>query len=100
MSYTPGPWDLIQHGEKDSRVGRRTLLAIVYSEAYQDRKNQEANARLIAAAPDLLEACKAMLADPLAPVTTQSMQAARIAIAKAEAQSPETDGPQSQEANK
>jgi len=58
MPHTPGPWDLVQHNEKDSRVGRKTLLAIVYSEAYRDRENQEANARLIAAAPDLLEACR------------------------------------------
>lgn len=56
--YTPGPWNLVQHNEKDSRVGRKTLLAIVYSEAFRDRENQEANARLIATAPDLLEACR------------------------------------------
>jgi len=57
-SHTPGPWDKIVHDDKCSRVGAKTLIAVVYSEAFKDRENQEANARLIAAAPDLLEALK------------------------------------------
>ena|ERR1035438_9712294 len=56
--HTPGPWDRIMHEEKCSRVGAKTLIAIVYSEAFRDRENQEANARLIAAAPDMLEVLK------------------------------------------
>ena len=43
----------------------------------------EANARLSAAAPDLLEALKNML-DDSAPGVVQRYQAARAAIAKAE----------------
>jgi DNA-directed RNA polymerase subunit RPC12/RpoP len=58
--HTPGPWDKVVHGERDSRVGASTLIAIVYSTAFRDRENQEANAHLIAAAPDLLEALKSI----------------------------------------
>jgi hypothetical protein len=54
--WTPGPWDKIVHGERESRVGANTLLAIVYSTDFRDRENQEANARLIASAPDLYNA--------------------------------------------
>lgn len=61
MKHTPGPWDKIQHREGDSRVGAKTLIAIVYSEAYKDTENQKANANLIAAAPDLLEAAQQAL---------------------------------------
>lgn len=56
--YTPGPWNNIIHGDRDSRVGAKTLIAIVYSQAFKDRKNQEANARLISQAPDMLELLK------------------------------------------
>ena len=66
MKHTPGPW--INHGRipqngglPHSSVGAKTLLARVYSEAYGDIKQEAANARLIAAAPDLLEALNAML---------------------------------------
>lgn len=54
--WTPGPWGMIQHGERDSRVGANTLLAIVYSTAFRDTENQRANAHLIAAAPELYKA--------------------------------------------
>ena len=52
MSYTPGPWEWdgygITHNEKD----------VVGVSAGQDLIISEADANLIAAAPDLLEACK------------------------------------------
>jgi hypothetical protein len=63
MKHTPGPWDKIVHGRSDSRVGAKTLIAIVYSQAYGDRENQEANARLIAAAPELLAELKEAVKD-------------------------------------
>ena len=62
--YTPGPWK--NHGRQPnvgglphSAVAAKTLLARVYSEAYGDVVQEKANADLIAAAPDLLEALKA-----------------------------------------
>ena len=59
MSHTPGPWDKIIHEERCSSVGAKTLIAVVYSQNYKDIANQRANTYLIAAAPELLEACKA-----------------------------------------
>ncbi len=44
---------------------------------------QEANARLIAASPDLLEACKAIIDHPLVHATDPAAILARNAIAKA-----------------
>ena len=60
-SFTPGPWHNFGRqpsvaGLPHSAVGAKTLLARVYSEAYGDDAQETANARLIAAAPDLLEA--------------------------------------------
>jgi hypothetical protein len=61
--HTPGPWLL--HGRITqgnhlpcSAVTAKTLIAKVYSEAYNDIDEETANAILIAAAPELLEALK------------------------------------------
>ena len=58
--YTPGPWTVDRHGTAyyPLRVvaGNREVVAF---HAWDDEK--EANARLIAAAPELLEALKAAL---------------------------------------
>lgn len=61
--HTPGPWHNFGRqrnvaGLPHSAVGAKTLLARVYSEAYGDDAQETANARLIAAAPDLLEALR------------------------------------------
>ena len=62
MKHTPGPW--INHGRIPrpdtpySSVGAKTLIARVWSQAFRDVEQEAANASLIAAAPDLLEACK------------------------------------------
>lgn len=53
--FTPLPWTAV-HGDKDSRIAANTLLAIVYSTAYRDAANQQANANLIAATPDMFQA--------------------------------------------
>jgi len=59
--YTPGPWNLksgvdfeYKHQIRDSEE-KPVVFWPVY--AGQTKKTAEANARLIAAAPDLLEAC-------------------------------------------
>jgi hypothetical protein len=55
--HTPGPWKVVgvaREGVRHSRVAAKTLIARVYSEAFGDVAQEEANARLIAAAPDLL----------------------------------------------
>jgi hypothetical protein len=57
--HTPGPWTnhgrIAQTGLPHSAVAAKTLIARVYSEAFGDEAQEEANARLIAAAPELLE---------------------------------------------
>jgi hypothetical protein len=50
--HTPGPW-----GDKQVLIRGATFLAIAHFQS----KEAEANARLIAAAPDLLEALKWMV---------------------------------------
>ena len=71
--HTPGPWTVHFHDSQEwhitalkgePRLGHTEwhALAIAYGNdktPYEGRDIAEANARLIAAAPDLLEACKA-----------------------------------------
>lgn len=90
--YTPGPWQAhpmeMNYGLPYTPVAANTLLAKVYSEAFGDHAQSEANARLIAAAPDLLEALKAVVNDWVAPDDLPfedgempALDAARAAIA-------------------
>jgi len=89
-THTPGPWKMVRTptywGLRDSLTGR--LLAMV-----PHKKNSDANARLIAAAPDLLTALQVVVADwtaqferngHLAPAWCQQARAA-IAIATGQA---------------
>jgi hypothetical protein len=82
--HTPGPWvskptaslgpQYAVYTESDGHD-----IAIVY-----DHGNTEANARLIAAAPELYSALKQLVETP--EVRMEDMQSARAAIAKAEAE--------------
>ena len=66
MKHTPGPWAIWQGwGAKDIAIrpviGGRTMtltLARVFTESVTEKQEALANARLIAAAPELLEALK------------------------------------------
>ena len=79
---TPGPW----HVPKDI-PGPRVfgsdgwLVADCCGICHRSVAEEKANARLIAAAPDLLEACKMVIKEGL---TGPSLDAVRYAIAKAE----------------
>ena len=59
MTYTPGPWhnehQWIKANDGDIGVG------ISFSAGVTPREEQIANSRLMAAAPDLLEACRVAL---------------------------------------
>lgn len=62
--HTPGPWHLRYNGKHDgdrSVVGRSRDICAMDGGPSDDMETL-ANARLIAAAPELLEACKAGLA--------------------------------------
>jgi hypothetical protein len=92
MKHTPGPWKINRHGyeslyachefvEGDSGIG---VCGIWHPESHRE---QDANARLIAAAPELLEALKQVVAWMDAPGDSAfgdaQLQTARDAISKA-----------------
>lgn len=86
QQHTPGPWDTFG----DEIVARNTDLHIA-DVALHDGINPtewQANMRLIAAAPDLLEALRDLLnviaTDDLVPESVSYMQQARAALATAE----------------
>lgn len=96
--HTPGPWRLeevvdrsIKHLCPVADVDGFSLLTVVHTEGYDGDEcvpfgavYRDADARLIAAAPDLLEALKGVLR--VADRKTDEFDAARAAIAKAEGQ--------------
>lgn len=64
--HTPGPWvahpiELMTAGLPYTPVAANTLIAKVYSTAYGDHEQSQANARLMAAAPELLQALRDLL---------------------------------------
>jgi hypothetical protein len=84
--HTPGPWHIDRYGKHPRAVWGATNalpVAIIHSDGTSSAAN-DANARLIAAAPELLEALCMVLDDPDAldgrPLT---YECARAAIAKA-----------------
>ena len=101
--HTPGPWEVtsmgIAEGVRTHIVIRQTPSGSVHNpvatalDAHPcgDPQTRDANARLIAAAPDLLEACQLALVDLAAlcdtaghdVTTTMSYDNIRAAIAKA-----------------
>jgi hypothetical protein len=87
MKHTPGPWKVYVESKHHAyihafREGLEFSIGEIYETAVP--KELKSNARLIAAAPELLGACKALLAvdDELEYPTIVAQ--ARAAIAKAE----------------
>ena len=61
--FTPGPWEVRQHGNLAtfsivSKNGDHTLAVVGVSPGYIQPAEDEGNARLIAAAPDMFDALK------------------------------------------
>lgn len=97
MTHTPGPWRLdnnIAYGWKTNpfsitvrkRGVHSTTVANIPAKQTISRDEAEANARLIAAAPELLEALKDMLdghEDACTGYGEGAADKARVAIAKA-----------------
>ena len=91
---TPGPWQIIQHTDRDDGKvhlaianGKPDRCICRLSETKRVDHEDEANASLISAAPDLLEAARLVLAKldhPTASVTAFDADKLRAAIAKAE----------------
>lgn len=98
MSHTPGPWQALLHSDTEFVPEVRGICSMYWGIHEPTPESEaamvaqvEANARLIAAAPDLLEACKALLADYIETCEEHNIQVfraslalAREAIAKAE----------------
>ena len=77
MEYTPGPWEYCEintdrfdehagpYGSHEDciKIGTKVikLSCFVYPGSYEDANEWRSNAQLIAAAPELLEACKELL---------------------------------------
>lgn len=88
--HTPGPWLVQEMPRQSDRItpddGEGTTICEFPYGAW-DTPEVEANARLIASAPDLLEALYKILNDPVLDSDTQRLlrahKVARAAIAKA-----------------
>lgn len=85
---TPGPWkvkeiddDEISEMSSTMVVAGSLVLACIGPTSYTDLKTDNANANLIAAAPDLLEALQAVVR--VADRQTDEFDMARAAISKA-----------------
>jgi hypothetical protein len=95
--HTPGPWQVAgTRHSGDLKIGPNTRLHMVgpdgdaVSAVFFDMKTGIglADARLIAAAPDLLEACRLLIgADGEGMLFSERVNKARLAIAKAEGRS-------------
>lgn len=96
MTHTPGPWYAVDNGHYiDINIAdglySPSVASVLPSQFLESGDNSKANADLIAAAPDLLEALKAML-EMYGPrggdiVWDGPDEYARAAIAKAEGRS-------------
>jgi len=93
MSHTKGPWKVYftKDGGKIIGIGDAEGAGVTdpHFGLWSSGEEQEANARLIAAAPDLLEACKAALSVIKANFPTEqsefmALEKLDAAIAKAE----------------
>ncbi len=93
--HSPGPWAYTEHSWSDTSIcddnGRQLALISIEGEATeetQDALSEEAlgNARLMAAAPDLLIALKAVVS--VADRNTDEFILARAAIARADGDQP------------
>ncbi|HFF2105780.1 TPA: hypothetical protein ACGBGH_004783 [Pseudomonas aeruginosa] len=97
--HTPGPW-FVNGRESytkyvEARIGGGLLQEVAACGPTEQQEQQEANARLIAAAPELLEALQGMIEVyggqynddclPKASTELELIQQARAAIAKATA---------------
>lgn len=86
-AHTPGPWtiDFGNHTRTTEIWSGEVIVADVHSHVISPELVSHADAQLIAAAPDLLQALKGVVR--VADRATVEFDAARAAIAKAEAAS-------------
>lgn len=86
--HTPGPWFLAQHKQNPANLVKVESLNRVICDAFGRSEEDRANARLIAAAPDLLQVAKDyVLLCQLHDQRGAVLDAARAAIDRAEPRS-------------
>ena len=97
MSHTPGPWAIQEYGDEDApalvihKDSETRICFMATPGSHGDPAKIEADTRLIAAAPDLLEALTAMVDrwEPDCSGQDRIMwEAARAAISKATGEGP------------
>lgn len=91
--YTPGPWLFDEESEAittHNRItsGKTRIATVTLGWAEPFESEQIANARLIAAAPDLLEALQALICETNSIELAAALDMARAAIAKATEDNP------------
>jgi len=81
IAHTPGPWDCkpTSNYAHDYRLFRPGGMPLPYVAAGNDHSVARANARLIAAAPDMLALLR-VLVDPEEDYTSEEINAARALI--------------------
>lgn len=86
QTHTPGPWHVAYYGESERQIIKRGSLSLAelltWSSGPESKTQVEANARLMAAAPDLLRALEKISAD-WGLCAPNSIIEARAAISKA-----------------
>lgn len=83
MTYTPGPWAFVLFDDEPNKAFVQWPYG--YAEVHGSRFGRENNARLIAAAPELLEALRFMLdhiGDPVGLETRDGFNAAAALVAR------------------
>jgi len=85
-NYTPAPWYVLSEGVTDAAIGYRAIIDADGYTVCNPSPMGEANARLIAAAPELLEALKVAESELRYHAATRNSEAltiVRAAIQKA-----------------
>jgi len=86
MSHTPGPWHVHPWGDNSYEINSTQLTVCNvpgFSDETVDSGSAESNARLIAAAPDLLEALEGLMPMWESGIDEPWVRKARAAIKKA-----------------
>jgi hypothetical protein len=94
MEHTPGPWEISRGAQNDPFSIEASACTVAHIKTTPRKWSPEANAHLIAAAPDLLEALEDLISAGAAvhhylgqatgKIHADALQKARAAIAKAE----------------
>ena len=84
-NHTPGPWRIVRYGDHNPLIETDEItVAEVLDDCHPDTEQQEANARLIAASPDLYHALKQLTGWYTQSVPEGVWELVAAAIAKAE----------------